>query len=81
MSLLFGHANWIGAMDVSPDGRFVATGSGDDTLRIWDMESGTQLHALTAPGTGAIHAVAFSPDGARIATGSNDGTVRIWHLP
>jgi hypothetical protein len=60
----------------SSDGRWLATGSLDNTARIWDAHSGRQLRTLRhdAP----VNGVAFSPDGRWLATGSWDRTARIW---
>ena len=68
----------------SPDGSRLATGSYDETARIWDATNGTQL--LTIQNDSRVAAVAFSPDGPRLATGSDldagsdDKTVRIWDI-
>ena len=62
----------------SPDGRRIVSGSYDDTLRIWDAESGAALQRLTGHEGGPVTSVAFSPDGRRIVSGSWDRTLRIW---
>ena len=55
----------------------LATGSYDDTARLWDANTGSELHILTGH-TDAIVSIALSPDGATLATGSWDTTVRLW---
>ena len=66
-------------MAVSPDGRHIVSGSDDNTVAVWDLESGTQIHRLTGHQI-AVWSVAVSPDGRRIVTGSEDNTVAIWDL-
>ena len=63
----------VNAVAFSPDGRLLATGSADQTARIWDAASGQERTRL-AHGEG-VAAVAFSPDGRLLATGSADKTV------
>ncbi|MCJ1243831.1 hypothetical protein MMC30_001028 [Trapelia coarctata] len=55
----------------------MVTGSGDNTARIWDCETGTPLHTLKGH-TSWVLVVSWSPDDSTIATGSMDNTVRLW---
>ena len=66
-------------MAVAPDGSWLATGSTDETVRIWDAATGQERAVLTGH-TGLVQAVAVSPDGSWLATGGWDKTVRIWDV-
>ncbi len=81
---LTGHAGTIGCIAWSPDGRLLATPSRDDTIRIWDAESGECLRILRGYHR-AVTAAAFDPAGRILATGCNDGTwlwdvARLWDV-
>jgi tricorn protease-like protein len=72
-----GHRDSIQSVAYSPDGKFIASGSNDDSIRIWDAATGKVLHTLTGF-VGAIWTVTYSPDGKFIASAGVDGAVRIW---
>ena len=74
-----GHNKVVTAVVFSPDGRWVASGSFDDTIKIWDFETGRELRSFIGH-SGAVKALACSTDGKWLASGGNDGTVRIWEV-
>jgi hypothetical protein len=71
------HANYVTSVAVAPDGTWLASGSDDKTVRIWDAATGQQRTVLTGH-TGGVTALAIAPDGTWLASGSEDKTVRIW---
>ncbi|WP_371619218.1 trypsin-like peptidase domain-containing protein [Streptomyces sp. NBC_00454] len=75
---LIGHTDWVNRVAFSPDGRTLATGSGDGSVRLWDVATGTMRSTL--PQTVKVGAVAFSPDGRTLATDSEDNTVVLWDV-
>jgi WD40 repeat protein len=77
VAVLEEHKERVFAIAFSPDGRHLATGSSDQTVRVWDTTSGTCLNTLEAH-IKPVEAVAFSRDSRFLASGSDDETVRLW---
>ncbi len=73
---LSGHQGAILTVDISPDSSLIASGSVDNTIKLWQHD-GTEIATLTGH-TAAVRSVKFSKDGKLIATGSDDGTVKLW---
>jgi WD40 repeat protein len=78
-TILFGHTDQVTEIDVSPNGRFIASGSQDGTTKIWDVQNG-QLVTSFDDYLDAVSAVAFDSAGGRILTASGDWTARIYSL-
>ncbi len=69
----------IRAIDISPDGRFLLTGAGDNTARVWDFFTGQQIAVLDGH-TEPITTARFSADGHHVLSASSDHTAKIWDL-
>jgi len=76
---LHGHLYTINALAWSPDGRVIASGSWDGTVRIWDVETAETVAILKAH-KGRLTSVAFSPDGHLLATGAEDSRLNLWNV-
>jgi WD40 repeat protein len=77
---LTGHGGEVLAVAFAPDGRLLASGSSDQTIRLWDPGTGEERKLLRGH-TGAVRTLAFAaPNSQLLASGSADGTVRIWDV-
>ena len=76
-AILNGHADNVNSASYSLDGKRIVSASLDNTVRIWDAESGAELRTLVGHSSGVLSA-SFSPDGKRIVSASDDKMVRIW---
>ncbi|CCM01095.1 uncharacterized protein FIBRA_03143 [Fibroporia radiculosa] len=75
---MHGHADTVNSVAISHNWRLIVSGANDDTIRIWDAETGELACAPLRGHTGSVYSVAISHDGRRIVSGSWDKTVRIW---
>ncbi|CAK74234.1 unnamed protein product (macronuclear) [Paramecium tetraurelia] len=67
------------AVNVSPDGTTLASGSVDKSIRLWDVKTGQQKAKLDGH-SGDVYSVSFSPDGTLLASGSGDSSIRLWDV-
>jgi tetratricopeptide (TPR) repeat protein len=79
VNTLEGHSSWVMSVVFSPDGKHIASGSADNTIKLWDVNSGKELKTLKGHSSWVM-SVVFSPDGKHIASGSADNTVILWDL-
>ncbi|GAA4059089.1 hypothetical protein GCM10022214_09400 [Actinomadura miaoliensis] len=77
---LAGHNAAIKSVVFSPDGKILATGSVDDTVRLWDVAARTPIGRPLTSHYDSVLSVAFSPDGKTLATGSADDTLQLWDV-
>ncbi|MDD5058981.1 MAG: caspase family protein [Sideroxydans sp.] len=74
-----GHRGDVASVALSPDGRTLVSGSGDSTLKLWDVASGREIRTLYGHERG-VQSVAFSPDGRTVVSGSIDETLKLWDV-
>ncbi|MFO1430694.1 MAG: hypothetical protein U1F76_11230 [Candidatus Competibacteraceae bacterium] len=79
MNILKGHKSDVTSVAISPDNKYIASGSKDKTVRLWNLE-GNLMSKPFQGHTDYVNAIAFSPNGKSIVTGSSDKTIRLWDL-
>jgi WD40 repeat protein len=76
---LKGHGEWGFLVAIGPDGKLLASGSRDGTVKLWSLPDGAPMKTLQGHG---IHvSVAISLDGKLLASGDRGGSIRLWSLP
>jgi WD40 repeat protein len=76
---LEGHSQWVSSVTMTADGRRAVSASADNTLKVWDLETGRQLCTLEGH-SDVVNGVAVSADGRRAVSASRDKTLIIWDL-
>jgi WD40 repeat protein/tRNA A-37 threonylcarbamoyl transferase component Bud32 len=80
-----GDSTSLSPVAISPDGKTLASGSEDGTIKLWDLQTGKLRNTLKRPPSSdkrskSVRAIAFSPDGQSLASGSEDNGIKIWNL-
>lgn len=79
LNRLLGHSHWVGALAFNPAGQLLASGGNDQTVRLWDVETGKCVKVLAQRGS-YVHAVSFSADGRFLAFPDVDSCVCVWNV-
>ncbi|HRI80276.1 MAG TPA: hypothetical protein PLR06_12145, partial [Cyclobacteriaceae bacterium] len=74
-----GHEMAVVAIAISPDSNYVATGSKDKSVKLWEMRSGREVRSFLGHES-TVNVVKFSHDGKFLLTGSSDKSVRAWDV-
>lgn len=74
---LDGHEAGVPAVTFIGEGKMLATGSEDKTVKLWDAATGKVLATLK---TGSVQSLAGTTDGKRLASAGHDGTVKVWDV-
>jgi WD40 repeat protein len=75
---LVGHNGSVNSVSFSPDGKTLATGSSDKTIKLWNVETGKEIRTLHGHDS-YVYSVNFSPDGKTLVSGSYDNTIKLWN--
>jgi len=79
IAILSGHTKFVGSLAFLPDGISLVSGSGDSTIKLWDMQTGGVVKTFQGH-TDMVLSVSISADCTTIASGSSDRTVRLWDI-
>ena len=74
-----GHSSFVNSVAISPDGETLVSGSGDNTIKLWNLHTGELRHTLIGH-SGSVYCVAITPDGETLVSGSADKTITVWNL-
>jgi len=76
---LSGHTDDVYSVAFSPDAEVLASGSRDNTIKLWRVPNGSLIRTLTGH-TDWVYSVAFSPGGQMLGSGSRDDTIKLWRV-
>lgn len=80
ISFLRGHKDEVLCVAFSPNGTYLASGSADGAVHLWDLDTGQRVNFPESSHKGSTRGVVFSPDGNVLASGATDGSIILWDL-
>ncbi|MBD2195638.1 AAA-like domain-containing protein [Calothrix parietina] len=72
------HTDSVNSVVFSPDGKTLASASGDNTIKLWNRDTGKEISTMTGH-SDWVNSVVFSPDGKTLASASGDNTIKLWN--
>jgi WD40 repeat protein len=76
---LNGHTNSVESMTLSNDGQTVLSASHDNTVKLWNLDTGEEMQTFQGHAD-LVMAAGFSPDGSTVVSGSADNTIKVWDI-
>ncbi|HEY9647940.1 MAG TPA: serine/threonine-protein kinase, partial [Chroococcidiopsis sp.] len=73
------HSSWVTAMGIAPNGSIFASGSLDETIKLWNLATGDLLGTLSGHRKG-VNAIAISRDGQTLTSGGDDYAIKTWSM-
>jgi WD40 repeat protein/uncharacterized CHY-type Zn-finger protein len=77
--VLKGHSGSVLDVAITPNGEKFVSSSADNTLKVWDLETGRCIRTLKGH-FAKVNGVSITPDGKRVISGSSDGAVKVWDI-
>ena len=77
--LLEGHSRPVSSIVFSPDGKTLASGSYDNSIKLWDVATAQEIKTLQGHSR-PVSSIVFSPDGKTLASGSYDNSIKLWDI-
>jgi WD40 repeat protein len=74
-----GHTDLIDSVAISPNGKYIVSGSDDETIKLWDLNTGRLVRSFEGH-TDEVWSVAITPNGKYIVSGSRDNTIKLWDI-
>lgn len=81
-AVLYGHSKSVGSIDINYCGSVIVSTSYDNTIRLWDAKSGSQIKSLKLDlgNNNHVNSISFSPDGTKLVGALSDASVRVWDI-